>query len=340
MLDRAAELEAFKRCDLSIIAASMAGFAVEKKRTTKKTVMMSNGADKIAISFNGRHYVFWTVGDNYRSGTAIDFVQHYVERGASMGRVRQLLRPFLNSGYVADVRQKYKGRYATEIRENKVDLDAVAKRYGKFVPIDQPHPYLCDVRGVPFDLLQSQRLYGRVRMCPHRKSVVFPHREHYIDDKGKEKVRLSGYEIIGPSLKLFSSGSRKGLFVSVGMKGDDRLAFCESGLDALSVMAVHGEQGLRVASISGMMNGQQGDIIRREIQRLGEGTVMSCFDADAGGDTLTQQLLEITQSVSRNSLIFQDNRPAVRGQDYNDVLLERRGKKRDCTHICDLQYGR
>ena len=319
MLNRETELDEFKKVDLSVIASSF-GFSVEKKRTTRRTVMMSNGSDKIAISLKGQHYVFWTVGDNYRSGTAIDFIRHYVERDCSIGRVRQILRPFLSSGYIADVRQQFKGKYASEIRENRVDLEALAKRYARFLPIDKPHPYLCDTRGIPFELLKSPRLYGRVMHCPRRNSIIFPHRE-FFDDNGTEKIRLSGYEIVGPSLKLFSSASRKGLFVSVGMVGDDKLAFCESGIDSLSAMAVQGEQGLRVASISGMMNGQQPELVRREIERLGEGRVLSCFDNDAGGDSLTQQLLEITQSVSRNSLIFEDKRPALRGQDYNDVLL-------------------
>lgn len=319
MIDRQSELDEFKKVDLSVIAASF-GFEVQKKRTTRKTVMMSNGRDKIAVSYNGRHYVFWTVGDDARSGTAIDFIQHHVEQGASMGRVRQLLRPFLNTSYVLDVRKKYQGRYAQEIRENKVDLEAVARRYAKFVPIGEPHPYLCKERGIPFELLQSERLFGRIRMCPQRGSVAFPHREFYQDESGRERIRLCGYEILGPSLKLFSSGSRKGLFVSVGMQGDNKLAFCESGLDALSYMAVHGEQGLRVASINGMMNGQQPGLILREIERLGEGTIVAGFDNDAGGDQLTEQLASIVREVSRNSLVFQDNRPAQRGQDYNDVL--------------------
>lgn len=334
MLDRQSELDAIKRVDLSTIAASLAGFVVEKKRSTKKTVMMSNGADKIAISYNGRHYIFWTVGDNHRSGTAIDFVKHYVERGASIGRVRQLLRPFLNTRYYAEVRQQYAGKYAKEIRENQVDLAAVAQRYEKFVPIDKPHPYLCDGRGIPFELLQSPRLLNRVRMCPRRGSVVFPHREFYNSDNGKEEIRLCGYEIIGPSLKLFSSGSRKGLFVSRGMQGDNKLAFAESGLDALSVMALQGEQGLRVASISGMMNGQQPELIRKEIQRLGEGTIMSCFDNDAGGDRLTEQLSEITRGISRNSLTFEEKRPITRGHDWNQVLKDER------TNACHSEANR
>jgi len=320
MLDRESEIDAFKKVDLSVIASSF-GFAVEKKRSTRKMTMMSNGADKIAVSYNGSHYVFWTVDDNHRSGTVIDFVQKMVEPGCHMGRVRQLLRPFLNSGCFSDVLLENKGRYAKVIEANKVDLAAVATRYSKFVPIAKPHPYLCDVRGIPFELLQSKRLFGRVRECPRRGSVVFPH-FGCPDGQASERRCLTGYEIKGASMNLFSSGSRKGLWITVGIKGDSKLAFAESGLDALSYMAAHGEQGLRVASISGKMNPQQPILVRSAIERMGEGAqIIAAFDNDAGGDDLTQQLSDILKEVARSDLIFLDNRPVARGQDYNDVLM-------------------
>ena len=321
MLNRETELDEFKKVDLSVIASSF-GFAVEKKRTTRRTVMMSNGSDKIAVSLKGQHYVFWTVGDNYRSGTAIDFVRHYVERDCNIGRVRQILRPFLSSGYIADMRQQFKGKYPSEIRENKVDLEAVAKRYARFLPIDKPHPYLCDARGIPFELLKSPRLYGRVRHCPRRGSVVFPH-FGFAEEKGAGDKCLTGYEIKGAAVSLFSSGSRKGLWISRGMKGDNRLAIAESGLDALSYMAVQGEQGLRVASISGNMNPTQPALIKSAIERMGQGSVIcAAFDNDGGGDALTKQLANLVEEVGRKDLIFKDDRPLVRGQDWNKVLLD------------------
>lgn len=323
MLDRETELDAFKRVDLSLIASSF-GFVVEKKRTTRKTVMMSNGAEKIAISYNGRHYVFWAVGeDRSRSGTAIDFIQKIVERGASMGRVRQLLRPFLNAGYIADVRQKHKGKYASEIRENKVDLEAVARRYAKFTPIAKPHPYLCDVRGIPFELLQSPRIFGRIRQDA-RGTLAFPH-FGCPEGEGSEKRTLTGYELKSASISLFSSGGRKGLWSSAGMKGDDTLIIAESTIDALSYMAIHGEQGLRVVSIAGNMNGQQPTLIRSAIELLGEGTVVAAFDNDAGGDKLCEQLSSIVKETGRNSLILQEHRPSERGQDWNKAIQTTRG---------------
>jgi len=98
MLDREAEIDAFKRVDLSVIASSF-GFEIDRRRSTDSTVMMSSGSEKIAVSYNGRHYIYWHVHDEQSNGTAIDFMQKVVEPGCSLGRVRQLLRPFLRANH-------------------------------------------------------------------------------------------------------------------------------------------------------------------------------------------------------------------------------------------------
>jgi len=335
IFDRRSELTEIKKLDLSVIASAH-GYEIQKKKSTKRSVLMSNGSDKIVISRKGSIFVFFSVYDANKSGTAIDFAQKVIEPGCDMGRVRQLLRPFLNAGYMSNIRQEYKGRYAAEIKANSTDYKAVARRYSRFVPIDKPHPYLCSVRGIPFELLQSPRLYDRVRCCPRLGSVTFPH-WGWPEGQENKKPCLVGYEIKGPGVNLFSKGGTKGLFISVGMKGDDRLAFTESGLDALSYMAVHGEQGLRVASLSGMMNaGRQPALVRAAIERMGEGShIIAAFDNDAAGDKLCAQLEAIVKEVNRNSLIFQEDRPA-RGQDWNHVLQDERGIHRSAS----LQFGR
>jgi len=174
MLDREAEIDAFKRVDLSVIASSF-GFEIDRRRSTASTVMMSSGSEKIAVSYNGRHYIYWHVHDEQSNGTVIDFIQKVVEPGCSLGRVRQLLRPFLNTSYLTTVRRENEGRFATSIQPSQTDFPGVAQRYAAFLPIAQPHTYLYDERGIPFDLLRSKRLYGRVRHCPRRNTIVFPH---------------------------------------------------------------------------------------------------------------------------------------------------------------------
>jgi len=338
MLDRKSEIEAFKSLNLSVIASAH-GYEIVKKKSTKSSVLMSNGSDKIVVSQKGQHYIFFSVHDPDSNGTAIDFAQRVIEPGADMGRVRQLLRPFLGGGYMASVEKKYAGRYATEIKPNVTDFKAVAERYSKFVPIAKPHRYLCDVRGIPAELLQSPRILGRIRHDPRRGSGVFPH-WGCPDGEGSEKRGLVGYELIGQGLKMYSKGGVKALWMSVGMKGDHKLAVAESGLDALSYMAVHGEQALRVASISGKMNSQQPLLLKSAIERMGQGSqIIAAFDNDAGGDALTEELSALVKEVGRKDLVFRDDRPLARGADWNAVLVDE-GIKNGRIQAPSLSIGR
>ncbi len=319
-MDRNSELEAFKTINLSLIASAH-GYEIVKKKSTRHSVLMTSGPDKIIVSKNGQHYIYCSVHDLGSSGTAIDFAQKVIEPGCDLGRVRQLLRPFLNAGYLSSICEEHQGRYALEIKPSEIDLAGVAARYSRFVPVAKPHPYLCDVRGIPFDLLQSQRLHGRVRHCPRHGSVVFPH-WGCPTQSGSDDRSLVGYEIKGPSVNMYSKGGKKGLFISAGMKGDNTLAVTESGLDALSYMAVHGEQGLRVASISGRLNPQQPGLIRSAINRMEErSTIIAAFDNDRAGDQLTQELFDLVVTMGRREDFLED-RPEKRGADWNQVLVD------------------
>ncbi|QDU80745.1 hypothetical protein Pla110_24780 [Polystyrenella longa] len=318
--DRRSELEEFKRVNLSIIASSY-GYEINRKKSTRHSVLMANGADKIIISQNGDHYIFCSV-HNLGSGTAIDFIQTVIEPGCSLGRVRQLLRPFLNQSYLTTIQQSYTGKYAAEIRPSETDLIAVAARYSKFDPIAQPHSYLCHERGIPFELLQSPRLRDQIRHSPKGGSIAFPHWGY---EAGKEKSErcLVGYEIKGPNVNMFSKGGRKALWMSTALKGDHTLAVAESGLDALSYLALQGTEGTRVASISGKMNPEQPKLLRMAIERMTENShIIAAFDNDPGGDELTERLQVIVSKTGRRDLEFKDVRPPARGSDWNQVLVQ------------------
>ena len=317
-LDRRSELDAFKRINLSLIASAY-GYEIDRRKTTRHSVLMQSGGDKILIAQNGQHYIYCSVHDSASSGTAIDFAQRVIEPGCSLGRVRQLLRPFLNGGYVAELSYKRAGRFASVIKPSETDLLAVAARYASFVPIAQPHPYLCGERGVPAELLESVRLRGRIASCPRRGSVIFPHWGEA--PKGGDRC-LVGYEIKGPGVNLFSKGGRKGLWMSAGLPGDRVLAFAESGLDAVSYLAVRDESCVRVASLSGRMNPQQPELVVSAIRRMEEGAqIVAAFDNDEAGDALTQQLAALVSESGRDDLSFLDDRPPERGADWNQVVM-------------------
>lgn len=318
-MSRQSELDAFKALNLSVVACAF-GYAIDRKKSTRHSVLMSNGTDKIIVSQNGQHYIYCSVYAADSNGTVIDFAQKVIEPGCSLGRVRQLLRPFLDSGHMAKVQKSYMGRFAAEIKPSETDLGAVAARFSRFVTITETHPYLCQVRGIPVDLLQSPRLAGRVLRCPRTDAIIFPHWGWPSATESDERC-LVGYEIKGPSINMFSKAGRKGLWISAGKKTDRQLAFCESGLDAISYLAIRGCEGLRVASISGQMNSQQPALIRAAIERMGQGAqIIAAFDNDRGGDELSRQLRTIVASIGREDLEFFDDRPEEYGDDWNKVL--------------------
>lgn len=318
-MDRNSELDAFKKINLSLIASAH-GYEIDRKKSTRHSVVMSSGSDKIIVAQNGEHYVYCSVHDSASSGTAIDFAQKVIENGCSLGRVRQLLRPFLSNGYVSDLQSTFHGRFASSIKPSQTDLLGVAARYSQFEPIEKTHRYLCDVRGIPLSLLQSRRLNDRVRHCPKRGSIVFPHWGPA--ETGSSDKCLVGYEIKGPGVNMFSKGGRKSLWMSVGFKSDRVLAIAESGLDALSYLVARGGNGVRVGSISGKMNPAQPAMIQSAIERMEEGArIVAAFDNDKGGDELTQRLMDIVQATGRSDLEFTDDRPLARGADWNKVIV-------------------
>lgn len=320
-MKRAAELDAFKAINLSLVASAF-GYERDRKKSTRHSVLMKNGSDKIIISQNGQHYVYCSVHDPSSSGTIIDFTQQVIEPGCSLGRVRQLLRPFLGTDYQANLQRQKKDHYQADIRPSETDFIGVAARYARFEPIETVHTYLSGTRGIPFDLLQNKRLVGRIRHCPRRGSIVFPHWSNSGRAESDEHC-LTGYEIKGRGVNLFSKGGRKGLWISAGYKNDRVLAIAESGLDAISYMAVRGEEGLRVGSISGQMNPHQPALIRSAIERMGQGSrIVAAFDNDRAGDELTEKLASIVDEVGRADLDFRDDRAPQRGADWNKVAMD------------------
>lgn len=321
MMDRESEIDAFKRVNLSLVA-SVHGYEIVRKKSTRHSVLMSSGSDKIIVSQNGQHYIYCSVHDPSSSGTVIDFTQKVIEPGCSLGRVRQLLRLFLGSGYITNLQQAQKGRYAPEIKPSELDLAGVTARYSAFLPIAQPHPYLCNERAIPLDILQSTRLQDHVRHCPRRGSIIFPHWGSP-DGTASDERCLTGYEIKGPAINMFSKGGRKGLWVSAGSSNDRKLAIAESGLDAISYLAIHQNEPVRVASISGQLNPHQPALIRFAIERMEEGSlIIAAFDNDKAGDELTQKLSDLVSAMGRSDLEFKEDRPQARGADWNKVLMD------------------
>ena len=324
--DRRAELEAFKALNLSVIASDF-GYQIVPKKSTRRSVLMEAGGDRIIISRDsGGHYVFCSVHSDAK-GSIIDFIQQKIEKGCSLGQVRQILRPYLDSSVFISVQQKHASKSAKTIKPSSLDLAAVAARYSAFEPITEYHPYLCGQRHIPLKLLLSPRLKGRVRHDARRGSVVFPHWGSPDEQSDTNDRCLTGYEIKGEGLTMFSSGGKKGLWMSAGFKHDRVLAFAESGIDALSYLAINNALGdIRIASLSGRMSGFQSELVKSALGRMRKGAVVvAAFDNDKAGDQLVNELAQLVDLSGRNDLVFEDNRPPQRGHDWNQVRKQSSG---------------
>ena len=126
---------------------------------------------------------------------------------------------------------------------------------------------------------------------------------------------------------MFSSGGKKGLWMSAGFKHDRVLAFAESGIDALSYLAINNALGdIRIASLSGRMSGFQSELVKSALGRMRKGAVVvAAFDNDKAGDQLVNELAQLVDLSGRNDLVFEDNRPPQRGHDWNQVLKQSSG---------------
>lgn len=320
--DREDELEAFKKINLSVIASAY-GFAVDPKETTRHTVMMRSANDKIGISQKNGIYVFASNRDQNVSGTAIDFVRHYAEPGANLGRVRQVLRPFLGGSHLTTVLNEHAGSYVKEIKASSSEVDylGIAARVSKFQKIDGHNDYLCNERSIPKELLEDPRIQGRVRVNPSHGAIIFPHYGAPDNNPQNTERALCGYEIKGEGVNFFSKNGRKGLWASAGNKSDRVLAVAESGVDALSYLALHGYEDTRIVSIGGQLNTFQPELIKSAIGKMGQGAVIaSCVDNDAGGDKLNETIAKIVAECGRSDIEFKEHRPATRGDDWNTVL--------------------
>ena len=331
--DRREELEAFKReIDLTVVA-SACGFVVDPKETTRGFWTMRRGDEKIGISRKNGVWLYCMnmAGRNGEGGNVIDFVQNIMEPHSRLGRVRQVLRPYLNSSAVDSIRQKTFDKFRLpplESRPAAVDYLGIASRVSQFVRVVGHNDYLCNERAIPASVLEHPRVAGRVRLSTKHGSLIFPHYGTPNDNPKSEDRCLNGYEIKGRGVNFFSKGGRKGLWTSAGFDGDRILAVSESGVDALSYLALNNIDETRIVSIGGNFNSFQPELLKSAIGKMEEGAVVvSCVDNDPGGDKLTETIAKIVSECGRADIDFREHRPATRGEDWNAVLKAERGAK-------------
>lgn len=297
-----AELEQFKRINL-VDYASTKGYEVDKKKTTKASVVMRDGnGDKIVISKSPQnHSIYFSVRDSQDHGTIIDFIQN--REGKNLGEIRKSLRSWSGSDLANKKLPKPKTRKYDPISVNRV--------FNKFKAVNGWQPYL-DSRGLS-PAIKSERFHGKIRSNKYG-DAIFVHRGR----KG-----ITGYEIRGRKYKGFAKNGKKSLWFSRNFRNDNRLVISETAIDGLSYHQIHGDERTRYASTGGNLNNDvQPDLLKSAINRMIErgGKVVLAFDNDQGGRELARKIRDMVPEDGQDKI--KEHYPPREGQDWNEALTE------------------
>lgn len=312
MKSRDDELDDFKtRIDLTAVAAQE-GYKIDRRATSRSSAVMKNEAtgSKIVIAkaLDG-HSTYFSVHDPRDNGTVIDFLQR--RRGLNLGQVRVACRNLIAKPPESPL-EAFGGSVSLEPIHR--DLAAVRASWEAAEPLPfGQHPYLNDSRGLSPRLLALPQFEDRIR-CDRRGNALF---RHFSLDGG-----VGGFEIKNAGFTGFAKHGQKSLWGSRISPADDRLAICETALDALSYAQLFGPRGLRVVSTAGALNPEQPGLLTRSIQKLPRGKVLIAVDNDEGGDLLAGIIRSAYGAADNPAVTLQEHRPPTRGQDWNDALRD------------------
>lgn len=128
------------------------GYEIDRRKSTRSSVAMKGGADKIIISRRGGIWVYFSVTDDRDNGTIINFAQN--RTGKNIREIGQELQGWIG-GTVSLPEPK---PYAHEIKEQEYDPERVARIF-KGCHAVKHHAYL-EGRGLTSAILSSSRLLG------------------------------------------------------------------------------------------------------------------------------------------------------------------------------------
>jgi 5S rRNA maturation endonuclease (ribonuclease M5)/predicted HicB family RNase H-like nuclease len=261
------ELDRFKSNINLVEYANSQGFEVENESSSKNSVVMSLGFDKIVIKTEANgHGVYFNVHNENDSGSIIDFVQN--RTGKNLGEVRKELRAFSKT---EPVKIRASHRKPKPISH---DRDKALKAYLRADNI------------IVSDYLSSREIsqvdsrFSNVKTFSD-DTILFPH----FDDQG-----FSGYERKGAAHAGFSSGGVKSMYSTTNIDEAANIVVVESGIDALSHAQLLGTgNDVAYVSIAGSMSDQQQQYIAGRLNNL-DAKIWIATDNDKSGDKIAKQL--------------------------------------------------
>lgn len=302
-MQRDDELRRFKS-DINLVEfAQSCGYQVDRRESSKGSVVMRSGDDKIVIATDqDGHGIYFSIRDERDSGSIIDFVQR--REHISLGQVRMRLRTWCPSS------STYRPRPAGATSKPKAstrDRQRVAVALAQTSLASDGHPYLERERSISRETLLDPRFASVVRIDA-RGNAIFPHR----DADG-----FSGFEMKNTDFTGFSAGGSKSLWMSTNITTADKIVIVESAIDALSLAQLNpDEANAGFISVGGTMNDEQRELLRRLLTKATEreAQILIGTDNDEPGHALARQVNDLAPQTATVGRLL----PAAK--DWNDEL--------------------
>jgi hypothetical protein len=306
------DLQTFKR-DINLADFSTTfGYSLDRKKSTKTSIAMKSGSDKIIISKKGGFWVFFSVTDDQDSGTIIDFIAHRTQW--PIPDIGKHLAKW-NGSDVSTLSS------SVTIQEPKHDPTRVRAIFAKCRPLTDCS-YL-ESRGLALELLTSKRFAGRI-FNDRYGNVAFPH------FRNRE---VCGLELKNCERGLLVKGSQKTFWRSNIKRSDQVLVIAESVIDALSYQQTHRLSNAAFLATGGGLSRRQCSILCSMLKATPcVQTIILATDNDDGGVRIASQLAAALEQTSFSGEVIKHS-PKFEGEDWNDVLV---GKSKSLSQTWDV----
>ena len=306
-MDRADELERFKR-DINLVeyAASQGYHVVKRESSRASTVMVDGQGDKIVVATDqDGHGVYFSVRDDADNGSIIDFVQK--RQGLNLGQVRKELRAWCPSS--SSYRPRPEAERQTKPERSSRDRAQVLAVWMRMQPGNGRHPYLEGERKLKAETLADPRFIGMVR-TDSRGNAAFPH---------YDRAGLAGFELKNQEFTGFSRNGTKAVWHSANLTNAHRVVLVESAIDALSHAQLSGDREAAYLSTGGGMSDHQRELVRSVLAKATErgAEIVIATDADEPGRKLAA---EVQALAPRGAKLYRQE--PDQGKDWNDQLRE------------------
>lgn len=294
------ELERFKS-EISLIDFAQIEFGYEliKKESSASSKILKCGGDKIIVTRQDGHDVYFSVGDDRDSGSIIDFLQK--RKNVNLGQLRKELRTWLPGAKRPALQRPV--RPPEHAKEVTKDRAGVIQDWAKMQPYNGS--YLTRKRGIDPSIIRE----FDVKQDSHG-NACFAHRDH---------SGITGWESKNNGFTGFAKGGdRRITWNRIDDLSLKKIVICEAAIDCMSYCQLGHEPGTGYMSTSGT---QFNDDQREQLAGLlakaaGMGAkIVLAMDNDAAGERMAAEIAQIAPQGAEMAREV----PGV-GKDWNEAL--------------------